>query len=63
MKTTYIDSISSFETGGAVPVDFVHLKDGRVLGISDDCVVLYDSIEDFYECATNDRQCINLLKD
>jgi len=38
----------------------IHLKDGRVIGLNDECVVLYKSIDDVYEGATEDRPTINL---
>ena len=38
----------------------VHLKDGRVLGINKECVVLYASEEAFHECATNELPTIQL---
>jgi len=63
MGTTYIQSTSTYESGGNCSVDFIHLKDGRVLGVSGDCVVLYDNMEDFHSFETKDRQCINLAKD
>ena len=60
MKNTYITHTSAFDSGGNCPVDFVHLPDGRLLGITDDCVVLYANMDDFLECYTNDRQIIDL---
>ena len=41
-------------------VDFVQLKDGRILGLNDECVVLYESMEAFYECLPINRQAIDL---
>lgn len=46
---TYIDHIKTENTGGGTMVDFVVLKDGRVLGINDECVVLYPSIAAFWD--------------
>ena len=40
----------------------IHLKDGRVIGISSDCVVLYESADDVYEGGLKDRQTIDLCK-
>jgi len=51
----YIDKTSSENTGGGCWVDFIHLKDGRVIGLNDECVVLYESMEEFWECGTKDR--------
>lgn len=52
-KMGFIDSIHTENTGGGWMVDFVVLKDGRVLGIDDEYVVLYKSMEDFYEYHEN----------
>ena len=41
-------------------LDFVVLKDGRVLGVDDATVVLYKSMEDFEEMRNVDRQSIDL---
>jgi hypothetical protein len=56
----YIDSVFTENTGGGTMVDFVQLKDGRILGINDECVVLYESIDAFYECLPINRQAIDL---
>jgi hypothetical protein len=58
--TAFIDKVTTYETGGNCPVDFITLKSGRVLGISGDCVVLYDNMEDFRAMDTKSRQCIDL---
>lgn len=58
---TFIDHITTAETGGNCPVDFVHLKTGQVLGIDDESVVLYASMDDFTECLTEDRPFIPLI--
>jgi hypothetical protein len=54
----YIDKIE--ELTGNNPVDFILLKDGRVLGIDTESVVLYASMEDFCGYATVDRPSIDL---
>jgi hypothetical protein len=41
----YINQIETAYTGGGCTIDFVHLKDGRVIGINDEAVGLYDSME------------------
>jgi hypothetical protein len=41
-------------------VHLIHLTDGRVVGISKDCIVLYENIDAFYDCATNDLPTIHL---
>jgi hypothetical protein len=52
----FIDKIESNEFN----LDFVILKSGQVLGIDNDQVVLYASMQDFEECRTIDRQSIDL---
>jgi hypothetical protein len=58
----YIEKITSENTGGHCCVDFVHLKDGRVIGINDECAVLYADMNDFWECDTVDRPCFEFPK-
>jgi hypothetical protein len=41
-------------------VDLVVLKDGRVLGIDADSVMLYASIDDFYDATSQTKPTINL---
>jgi hypothetical protein len=41
----------------------IHLKDGRVIGITGECIVLYSSIDDVWEGGTIDRPTINLMGD
>jgi hypothetical protein len=40
----------------------VHLTDGRVIGINNECIVLYSDIDDVYEGGLKDRPTINLTK-
>ena len=55
----YIDRMETLT--GNNPVDFVILKDGRVLGIDAESVVLYASMEDFYGFDSVDRPSIDLV--
>jgi len=48
------------ETQTEEGVDFVILKDGRVLGINDDSVMLYASLDDFYDATSQTKPTINL---
>lgn len=41
----------------------VHFKDGRVLGINAECVVLYENYDDVFEGGLKDRPTINLMGD
>jgi len=51
------------ETQTEESVDFVILKDGRVLGIDADFVVLYDSMDDFQNATSASYETIYLNKD
>lgn len=41
--------VDTVNTGGGCMVDIIKLEDGRILGINDDSVVLYQSMEDFWK--------------
>lgn len=45
MESEHIAEIGSWDSGGGMILDLVILKDGRVLVISEDAVVLYESME------------------
>jgi hypothetical protein len=48
----YINKISAEQVGGGNEVDFVHLPNGQVLGINDECVSLYASMQAFWDSET-----------
>jgi len=54
LGTEYIKSISSWDSGGGIVIDIVELKDGRVLGITDESVVLYPSMDALEEGEADD---------
>ena len=56
-KMLFIDKIESNEFN----LDFVILKNGQVLGIDSDQVVLYSSMKDFEDMKNIDRQSIDLF--
>jgi len=60
MENHYVRTVSSWDSGGGILLDIVELADGRVLGISEDSVVLYDSIEDLQQGSSSDNQTIFL---
>lgn len=60
INTVYIEKIESENTGGGCMVDFVILKDGRVLGINDEYVCLYASMDDFWEARSENVPTIEL---
>jgi hypothetical protein len=56
MKFSYIEKVTTENTGGGSMVDFIHLDDGRIIALNDEIVCLYESINDFY-AETGDK-CI-----
>ena len=52
----YIQKIDTVNTGGGCMVDLIHLHDGRVIGLNDECAVLYESLDAFF----NDGEAKNL---
>jgi hypothetical protein len=59
--TAFIEKVET--EPGSCAVDLVTLKDGRVLGISDDSVVLYTGMRDYLDNYTKSRQCIDLYSE
>ena len=60
MKLEHIAEISTADTGGGIAIDLVTLNDGRVVGISEDAVVLYDNLDDFQGNEPRERPMIAL---
>ena len=48
-ELTYIKEMYTEGTGGGCMVDFIVLKFGKVLAISDEMVAVYNSEEDFWK--------------
>jgi len=44
----YIEKTFTENTGGGCMVDFIQLKDGRCIGLNDECMVVYPSYNLFY---------------
>jgi hypothetical protein len=57
----FIKRIEEFESEGPVSVTLIHLNDGRVLGINDECVVLYPSREAFDDSSASNYPTIGLM--
>ncbi len=47
MKTTFIKTTSTTNTGGGIMVDLVELKDGKVISITDEVLIVWPSMEDY----------------
>lgn len=45
----FVESVYTENTGGGCLVDIVTLQDGRIIGISEECIVLYPSIDAFFD--------------
>ena len=45
----YIEKVESMDTGGMTIVDFVTLKDKKVICISDEYIGLYKDMDSFFE--------------
>jgi hypothetical protein len=41
----------------------IWLADGRVIGVNEECIVLYENIDDLFEGGTKDRPTINLYRE
>lgn len=41
----------------------LHMEDGRVIGITSDCIVVYENIDDVFEGGLKDRPTINLIRE
>ncbi len=60
MNLEHIKEISTWNSGGGVMLDLITLKDGRVLVVSDDVVVLYENMEEVTDGEAKDRPLIYL---
>jgi hypothetical protein len=57
----HIKRIFTEQVGGNLTVDFLELNDGRIVGINEECIVLYASIEEFHDCSSISKPCIELI--
>lgn len=57
----HIRKVFTEKTGGNLTVDFIELNDGRIVGINEECIVLYASLAEFWECASESKPCIELI--
>ena len=55
---SWIKQISSWDSGGGIELDIVELADGKVLAISEEAVVLYDSLDDLESGEGKERQTL-----
>ena len=45
-----IVKIETVNMGGGSMVDLIHLENGKVIGINDESIAIYNSEDDFYNC-------------
>ena len=61
MQTNNFNMLNITAIGSEYPdVDLLTLADGRVIGISSDCVVLYANMDAYYACDHSDNPSITL---
>lgn len=56
----FVADMSIWDSGGGLELDLITLKDGRVLAISDDVVVLYESMDDLVAGEAKERPMLAL---
>lgn len=57
----HITALTTEQVGGNAFVDFVHLPDGRLLGINEDYVCLYKDMDDFWNTTPDNKATIELV--
>jgi len=60
MELEHIKSSTTWDSGGGQVLDLLTLKDGRVIVVSEDAVVLYDSQEELEVGDAKERPTIYL---
>ena len=60
MDLEWIKELGTWNSGGGLVLDMLTLKDGRILVVSEDAVVLYSSAEDLEEGEAKERPTIFL---
>ena len=56
----FISDVTTWDSGGGMELDLITLKDGRVLVVSDEAVVLYESEDDVVSGEAKERETIFL---
>lgn len=60
MQLEHIENTTTWDSGGGQVLDLLTLKDGRVLVVSEDAVVLYESQEAVEDGEAKERPTIYL---
>ena len=48
-ENEHVVQIETVNNGGGCMVDFIHLYDGRVIGVNDEAIAVYSSVESFID--------------
>jgi hypothetical protein len=62
LNAEYVDDVSKWDSGGGVTLDIVTLKSGKVIGISEEVVTLYENLEDLVTGQVHERPSILLCR-
>ena len=56
----HVREVTTWNSGGGIEIDIIQLANGKMLGISDESVVLYESMEDLESGQLRPRPMIEL---
>jgi len=57
-KMDHIEKVETIDTGGNMMVDLLTLESGKVVGIGEDFIILYDNMDDALNCQDLDERPI-----
>lgn len=60
LKLEHVAEMSAWDSGGGQLLDLITLRDGRVLVISEDAIVLYNNMAEVEEGVADERPTIFL---
>ena len=64
-ECSFIEKVWTEQTGGNVMVDYIRLKSGELIGITDECIVNYGKVEYTWEAdedfCYDDKNIIHLI--
>jgi len=50
----HVTKTETINSGGGCMIDLIHLDNGKVIGLDDECLVVYKSIDAFWRCLDGD---------
>ena len=48
-ECSFIEKVWTEQTGGNVMVDYIRLRNGELIGVTDECIVNYGNVENIWE--------------